>query len=243
MPRPLVLITVFVVSFLGFAIAGMPAQVATSRVSGMQMAGAPLQLLRAHGSVWDGVARWRWRERSGRLDWALDWRGLTPGLRLSLTGRNLSLAGWLGGGTSRLWARNWDLELPVALIARQVDRGGAEGRLTGQLRELDWRDGGVRALEGELRWSGGRVRWQPDGNAELPPLDGRLFMADGGARAEVTDPDGERLADARVRGGTITMRVFRAWPMLLGVSSGGQASDVVLEISRPFFGQGADGNG
>ncbi len=243
MPRPLVLITVFVVTFFGFAIAGMPAQVATSRVSDMRLAGAPVQLLRAQGSVWDGAARWRWRERSGRLDWALDWRGLTPGLQLSLTGRELNLAGWLGGGWSRLWARNWDLALPVALIARQVDRGGAEGRLTGQLRELDWRDGRVRALEGTLRWSGGAVRWPPDGSARLPALDGRLFMAEDAARAEVTDPDGQRLADARLRGGELNLRVYRAWPMLLGVSSGGQASDVVLEVSRPFLGQGGDGNG
>lgn len=243
MPRPLVLITVFVVSFLGFAISGVPAEVATSRVSGVELAGAPLQLLRARGSVWDGAARWRWRERSGRLDWAVDWRGLTPGLELALTGRDLELTGWLGGGSSRLRARGWELDLPVALIARQVERGGAEGRLTGQLQELDWRDGQVRALEGELRWSGGRVRWQPDGNAELPPLDGRLYMADAAARAEVTDPDGQQLADARVQAGEMQLRVYRAWPMLLGVSSGGQASDVVLEVSRPLFGQGARGNG
>lgn len=243
MPRPLVLITFFVVSFLGFALWNLPAEVATSRVAGVELAGAPVQLLRPQGRLWDGATRWRWRERSGRLEWALDWRGLTPGLQLSLVGRGLDLAGWLGGGSSRLWARNWNLELPVALIARQVDRGGAEGRLTGQLRELDWHDGQVRALDGELRWSGGVVRWQPDGRAELPPLDGRLFMADSEARAEVTDPDGRRLADALVRGGQINLRVFRAWPMLLGVSSGGQASDVVLEVSRPFFGQGADSNG
>jgi len=243
MPRPLVLITVFVVSFLGFALAGVPAEVATSRVSGMQLAGAPVQLVRARGSVWSGGARWRWRERSGRLDWALNWQGLTPGLQLSLAGRELNLAGWLGGGPSRLWALDWDLEVPVGLIARQVDRGGAEGQLTGQLRELDWQQGQIRALAGKLRWSGGRVHWPPDGSAQLPPLDGRLFIADGGARAEVTDPDGRRLADARVRGDKINLRVFRAWPMLLGVSSGGQASDTVLEVSRPFLSQGGDGNG
>lgn len=243
MPRPLVLITVFVVSFLGFGLWQVPAGVVTARVAGVELAGAPVQLVQPQGRLWQGTARWRWRQRSGRLDWALDWQGLTPGLRLSLGGSKLNLEGWLGGGPSRLWARGWDLELPVALIARGVDRGSAEGQLTGQLRELDWQDQQIRALDGELRWSGGRVSWRPDGSADLPPLDGRLYMAEEAARAEVTDADERRLADVRVRGGELNLRVYRAWPMLLGVSSGGQSSDVVFEVSRPFPAQGGGNDG
>ncbi len=243
MPRPLVLITVFVVSFLGFGLWQVPAGVATARVAGVELAGAPVQLFQPQGRLWQGTARWRWRQRSGRLDWTLEWQGLTPGLRLSLGGSKLNLEGWLGGGPSRLWARGWDFELPVALIARGVDRGSAEGQLTGQVRELDWQDQQIRALDGELRWSGGRVSWRPDASADVPPLDGRLYMAEEAARVEVTDPDERRLAEARVRGGELNLRVYRAWPMLLGVSSGGQSSDVVFEVSRPFPAQGGGKDG
>jgi general secretion pathway protein N len=242
MPRPLVLVTVFVVSFLGFALWQVPASVATARVAELELAGAPVELRQPQGRIWAGAARGRGRPRAGRLEWALDWQGFTPGLALALTGSQLNLEGWLGAGPARVWARSWDIEVPVALIARGVERGSAEGYLTGQLRELDWRDQQIRALQGELRWSGGRVSWRPDGGAEIPPLDGRLYMADETARAEVTDPDGQRLADLRVRDGELNLLVYRAWPMLLGVSSGGQGSDVVFEVSRPLpVPGGADG--
>lgn len=242
MPRPLILVTVFVVSFLGFGLWSVPAEVLVSRVSGFPLGDARLELDQPRGRLWDGAARWRWRRLTGRVDWDLDWRGLTPGLQLALSGGGIELAGWLGGGSGRVRALDWQLDLPVSLIARHVDRGDAGGRLSGELRELHWRDRQMQALDGELRWSGGTVRWQPDGNADLPPLDGRLFMAEGTPRAEVTDPDGQQLADARIANGEAHLRVYRAWPMLLGVSGGGQASDVVLEVSQPVTGPGG-GNG
>lgn len=239
MPRPGILITVFVVSFAAFAVWSMPAQLLLPHLPQPRLAGAAPQFDQARGRVWDGSVRWRWRERGGRLSWELDWRGLLPGAAVSLTGRDLDLAGWVGGLAGHLRLTGWRLDLPVAWIARFFERGDAGGRVTGRLRRLDWRDGKIAALRGRLRWSGGAVRWSPDGRAEVPPLEGRLFMQDGSARAEVTAPEGQRLASARAADGQLRLRVYRAWPILLGVSSGGSASDVVFEVSQPLPGAAA----
>lgn len=238
MPRLRTLISVFLVSFAGFALWSMSARVLLPHLPQPRLADGPVQFDQARGRIWDGSLRWRWHERAGRLDWNLDWRGLSPGVQLSLTGRGLDIAGWLGGGPGQLRLTDWRLDLPVSLIGRFVERGSAGGRVTGRLRQLVWRDGAIDALSGQLRWSGGHVRWPPDGQADLPPLEGRLFRQAGKARAEVTDPDGRRLASARLVDGQLRLRVYRAWPMLLGVSQGGSASDVVFEVSRPLPGAG-----
>lgn len=234
MPRPLLLISVFLVSFLIWSLWLLPAAPVVSKLDGLPVAGAPLQLSQVQGRLWEGSAHWRWQRQDGRLRWDIDWRGLTPGVRLALESGSVAFDGWLSAGPGRFSARELTLNMPVAEIARHIEQGSAEGTVSADVRELDWRDESFEALEGRLKWSGGRVTWQGGGSADIPPLDGRLFMEGGTARAEVTDPEKQRLAEASVTDGEITFRVFRAWPMLLGVSGGGQASDVVLEVSQPF---------
>jgi len=241
MPRPWVLVTVFLVSLLGFGLASIPAELALARVSGMSLAGEPLHVIRSEGRIWQGGAHWRWRERSGRLHWALEWRDWMPGLSLELASGPARLRGWLSGTTTRARALDWQVELPVPIIASRIERGDAGGVITGRIRELDWHERRFRALEGRLRWTDASVSWQGGGGADLPALEGRLFMDKGAARAQVTDPDGRTLADARLADGQLEFRVYRAWPMLLGVSGGGQASDVVLEVSRPLLEQEGEG--
>lgn len=241
MPRPLLLVSVFLVSFLIWSLWLLPAAPVISKLDGVAVGGAPLQMSQVQGRLWDGSAHWRWQRQNGRLRWDMDWRGLTPGVQLALESGSVALDGWLGGGSGRFSARELTLHMPVAEIARHLEQGSAEGSVSADIRELDWRDDAFHALEGRLKWSGGRVSWEPAGSAEVPPLDGRLFMEGEAARAEVTDPEGQQLAEARIVDGEITFRVFRAWPMLLGVSGGGQASDVVLEVSQPF--PGIEGQG
>lgn len=236
MPRPLLLVSVFLVSFLVWSLWLLPAAPVVSKLDGLRVGDAPLQLSQVQGRLWEGSAHWRWQRQDGRLRWDLDWRGLTPGVLLALESGSVALDGWLGGGPGRVSARDFTLEMPVAEIARHLEQGSAEGTVSADIRELDWRGDAFHALEGRLKWTGGRVSWKPDGSAEIPPLDGRLFMEGKAARGEVTDLEGQQLAEARIVDGEITFRVFRAWPMLLGVSGGGQASDVVLEVSQPFPG-------
>ena len=42
------------------------------------------------------------------------------------------------------------------------------------------------------------------------------------------------LMSARLSEGRFQLEVLRAWPMLLGVSQGGQPDDVVFQMSQPF---------
>lgn len=243
MPRPAFLITVFVVSFLAFVAWMAPAQLLVGRLGAIPLGSGQLQLTQPAGRVWDGRVDWRWQRLSGTLDWALEWRGLTPGLRLELgeSGDRFSLDGWVGSRRgSVLRARELDLKIPLATVTERFPRGSADGYISGRLAQLSWTGEAFSALSGELRYSGGQVRWGTDGAARVPPLKGRLYMEDGQARGRVTGPDEQLLAEAGIGQGEAKLRVFRAWPALLGVSGGGSAEDVVFEASRPFSPSGGE---
>jgi general secretion pathway protein N len=239
MPRPWILITVFLLSFLLFSIWLVPAQMVVPRLDGMAVAGGSLSVSEASGRLWEGGARVRWQRYDARVTWDLDWHDLTPGARLTLEAGDLRAAGWLGGTSGTLSVSDLDLSVPLERISAHIPRGDAGGRVSGRIERLVWDQGEMTELAGKLDWTGGPVSWNPNGSATVPPMSGRLFHEDGAARAVVEGPDSSRMADARLENGQLHLRVYRAWPMALGVSGGGQASDVVLEVSRPFGGQGA----
>ena len=83
---------VFVASLVVFLVALMPAALVIDRVPALRPGGAPLVLSDARGPWWDADVRVRWRDQQGRLSWRLDWRGLTPGVKLSLAADDLRAA-------------------------------------------------------------------------------------------------------------------------------------------------------
>lgn len=243
MPRLSFLISVFVVSFLGFLVWMLPAELVVGRVDAVPLGPGRLQLSAPAGRVWDGQTGWRWQQLSGELDWELDWRGMTPGVRLDLREKSgrLRLQGWLSAGSGGDFsARDLELKVPVDMVTDAMPHGGADGYVSGRIEQLDWSGKGFEALSGELRYGGGQARWGRDGSASVPPLDARLFMEGGAARARVTDPDGRALAEARVGDSDLRFQVFRAWPALLGESGGGDPQDVVFEVTRPLPGTGGE---
>lgn len=217
-----------------------PATLLVDRLGALPLGPGKLQLSNPAGRIWSGQADWRWQRLAGELSWSLDWRGLTPGLSLDLRedGDRLRIAGWFSPGYGNPQVRDLAMEVPVELIAEEIPHGSGDGTVSGRISEVVWAGDGFSALSGELRYSGGQVRWGSDGSAQVPPLDGRLYMEDSEAMAVVTGPEGQRMAEARLAGDQLHFRVYRAWPALLGESRGGSPDDVVFEVTRPLPGGG-----
>ena len=237
MPRNLTLALVFVVSLLVFLVLGMPAAVVVERVPAMRVGGAVLTLSEPRGRWWQGQAQWRWKQLQGSLDWTLDWHGLVPGTQLSLrsdAGEPASLTAGVGADWGDWQVEQARLSLPVALVADHVPQGGADGRVDAVLMSLQVADDAIQHVQGTLDYSGGTVTWGRNGAADVPPLQGRLSMEDQVPSLQVTDPEGERLVQARINEGRFHLEVMRAWPLLLGVSQGGSPDDVVFQMSQPF---------
>lgn len=225
---------VFVVCLLVFLVVLMPAAVVVDRVPALRPGGAPLILANARGPWWDASVDARWREHRGELTWALDWHGLTPGVQLSMVSGDLDAGGWLGADWGDWRLEQWRATVPVAPISASVPQGNADGTVDLTLMALELADHAVVDAKGTLAYSGGTVTWGRDGAASVPPLDGRLSMVDGAPELEVTGPERQQLVHARLANEKLSVRVFRAWPQLLGVSQGGDPSDVVFSMSRPL---------
>lgn len=238
MPRKLTLALVFVACLLLFLVVLMPAAVLVERVPQLRPGGVSLVLENARGRWWNGQVDWRWQQQQGTLGWMLDFRGLTPGLDVSLrttAGSDLRLAGWLGGSG----AQNWRLlqvraSVPVSLVAELIPQGGADGRADASIMEFAVQDGRVTEARATLQYGGGTVTWGRSGSAVVPVLQGRVSMEGEDPVLEVTSPEGRQLMNARLSEGRFQLEVFRAWPILLGVSQGGQPDDVVFQMSQPF---------
>ena len=128
----------------------------------------------------------------------------------------------------------WRAQVPVAMVSRQVPQGDADGTVSLSLLVLELVDENVVDAKGTLDYSGGTVSWGRDGSASVPPLDGRLTMSESGPRLTVTGPEQQQLVLASLEDKTLSVQVRRAWPQLLGVSQGGDPSDVVFRMRRPL---------
>lgn len=234
MRRRIALGAVFFLSLCVFLVALMPAAVVVERLPSLRPGGELLTLSRARGLWWDGSVETRWQDQQGMLHWSWDWRGLTPGLQLSVFSGNLEASGWLGAAWGGWRLEQWRATVPVAMISQQVPQGSADGTVHLSLMSLELDDGSVVDAKGTLDYSGGTVTWGGDGSAQVPPLDGRLFMAEEGPRIIVTGPDQQELMVARLEKQKLNVQVHRAWPQLLGVSQGGNPSDVVFQMSQPL---------
>lgn len=226
--------TVFTVSLLVWLVALMPAAVVVDSLPALRPGGAPLALSDARGRWWDGRVDARWREHTGGLSWTLDWRGLTPGVRLAMVSDDINAAGWLGARWGGWRLEQWRASLPVAPFSAEVPQGNADGSVELVLINLELAEGTVVDAKGTLNYSGGTVTWGRDGSARVPPLNGRLMMVNGAPELEVTGPNQQQLVHGRLDNQKLNVRVLRAWPQLLGVSQGGDPSDVVFSMSRPL---------
>lgn len=233
MPRKRWLVLTFLLAFPVFLIAGLPASLAVSQLQGLQPMGQPLILRGAAGTVWDGRTAVRWQSLKGQLAWRLDWHGLMPGIALDLTG-DARLTGWIGGTPGHYALQVERGRLPAHLLSR-FSQFSAEGSLDVDALQLRLENQILVEADGRLRYSGGQVGWQPNGSATMPPLEAVLTPAPEGAALAVTGPDGEQLMAGSVRGNQGELAVYRAWPALLGVSRGGDNSDVVFQTSAPLW--------
>jgi len=210
----------------------MPARLFLERLDGVALGPAELQISRIDGRIWQGSARWQWQQLSGALRWQTDWRGLTPGVALNLSG-DIVASGWLGSSVGGdMDARNIDLAVPLAPFVAGLPNITASGVVSVRGLSLKWTDAGPVAAEGNLAYNGGDVSWAPGQGATLPPLQGTLLQDGEAALAQVYSPEGTLLADARLDREYAQLRVYRAWPALLGASQGGNLSDVVFETSQ-----------
>lgn len=226
------LVLVFTVVFLATLIAGIPASLVMSRVPSVPLAGAPLIVGPATGTIWNGAAPVTWRQQRARLDWRVDFHGLMPGVSWGLSG-DLALNGWAGArpGAVRLAVEQG--RIPAGLI-QHVSPFEAEGSLSISDLRLAVSDHRLVEAGGELRYSGGQAGWQ-QGETTLPELVARIEPDPEGALVKVTDPTGTVMMEGRVQGNRGQVQVYRAWPALLGVSRGGTPTDVVFESSQPLW--------
>ncbi|MGB1465298.1 MAG: type II secretion system protein N [Alcanivorax nanhaiticus] len=238
MPRKWILALLFVVSLVTFLVVLMPAAVLIDRVPALRPGGAPLVLEAPRGRWWQGQVNWRWQQLQGVLDWQLDWQGLTPGLQVSgrtSSGEEARVSGWLGGTGQQDWSvEQLRLRLPVALVASRIPQGNADGRVDATIMTLKASAGQIEDAQATLQYSGGTVTWGRNGSATVPVLEGRVSMEGAVPTLVVTDPEGQRLVNASLAEGRFQLAVLRAWPMLLGVSQGGNPDDAVFQMSQPL---------
>lgn len=231
MPRPVVLAAVFLLSLLCWLIWSFPAAPVLQRVESIPLGEESLRIGEVRGLVREGSLDWYWQAYQGRLDWRLAWKGARPGLDLRLYGHDAQLQGWASGTPGSLLLRDLRLDAPVSLVGDELPDHGAEGRVTGTLGRLSWRPGQVPAVDGSLRYSGGRMAW-PEGEADVPPLEGDLYNEGDAGWLVVRDPQGTRLMDGRLSAEEAEFRLYRAWPVLLGVSEGGNPDDVIFQVTE-----------
>lgn len=212
-----------------------PAAPLLARLDGLPLAGAPLRVSAVQGSIWNGQAQWRWQQEGGSLSWQLRWREWRPGVRLELRG-DARLAGWVGPAVGGLLLRAGEASLPLALLSRLQPELAAEGWIEVQALSLDWHRDAPVLRAGTAHYGGGQVSWAAGQSAVIPPLEAAVVRQDGVSQLTVVDPQGVALALAELTADMATLRVFRAWPALLGLSQGGSPDDVVFETSRPLRG-------
>jgi general secretion pathway protein N len=232
--KPVWWLAVLLLSVLVWVVWLAPARPLVAPVDGIMIGQAPLRVMQVNGRVWDGSARWQWQSLAGSLRWQFDWRGLVPGVDFSLSG-DIVASGWLGGGVSGIDLRNVDAAAPLAPFVAGMPNISAEGNVSLQGLSLNWSDSGPAGAKGNLGYTGGYVSWASGQGANLPPLQGVLHQRDGAAVAEIYSPEGTLLADGLLDRDNARLRVYRAWPALLGFSQGGSASDVVFETSQQLL--------
>ena len=233
MPRPGLLLATFVIALMVSALWMLPASPFVSRLDGISLGGRALVIEDVAGRLWNGRGRWRWHTYEGQTDWRWHWRGLAPGIDLTVNSSGAALTGWVTVRPGTLAARDISLRVPLDEVTRDLAIGQGDGLVLGEISSLEVGMDRISA-EGNLRYSGGKVTWPPDGHATLPPLRGQIQTRETVVAFDVVDPDDVRLIEGELSPVVGAIRIFRAYAKLLGVSQGGADDDVVFEASEQF---------
>lgn len=237
LPHTGLLIAVFLLSLVGWALYYLPAQVVVSRVPTLQLAGSTLTVNASGGRAWQGQARWHWQHFVGDVSWQLDWHGLTPGVDITLTGPNgLRVQGWLTSNGGEFRADQLQLALPLSVVLAGQPQLAATGSVQGRIQQFHWHNG-IKALQGKLYYTGGSGHWRNQA-AVLPVMNAKLAMQQDTAVVLVTDSHQGVLAkaslDANNRG---EVKVYRRYAEAVGLASGsGSSNAVIFKMSRSFGG-------
>ncbi len=229
--RPGLWLAALLLAVLVWALVMLPARPVLAPLNGMQLGSATLQLSRIEGRLWQGSARWQWLDLSGSLRWDTSWRGMSFGADLMVSG-DIVATGWAGAAPGGFALNGMDIVVPVALLVQGMPNVSAEGTATARGLTLQWQDGAPAGAEAQLSYSGGRISWAEGQGADVPVLTGSLRQEGEAAVFEARSPDSALLADGQLTNETVRLRVYRAWPALLGMSQGGSPADVVFETSQ-----------
>jgi len=234
MARAWLMILVFTIALLFFAIVAMPARVIIKEQNYI-LAGEQLSLTKVSGKLLQGTARWRWRELDGKVRWRLQQALPVPRIRIRIDSPALEAQGGiavslLGNLAIQNLALNADVKYFSEALALAV--GGADGNLLGELEEVLLTSEGSVSAEGVINYSGGHIHWA-NGSATVGPL--QLIMDR--QSTELThlelraSSSTELYMDGSINGRIFEWQVYRRWVQLLGMSQGGAADDVVFKIS------------
>ncbi|MED5432591.1 MAG: type II secretion system protein N [Pseudomonadota bacterium] len=231
------LTAIFMTAFLFFMIMLMPASVVTLALPDAADNEDALPRPQLSGLWWRGQGDMEWQGKPLQIRWEMDWRWLTPGVQLALHTGQINAEGWIGADWGDWSLQHWRAQLPVDLINDFLPQGQADGNLDLALTSLSIRENTIAEATGTLRYHGGLVSLGPGMEMPLPPLEGVLAMTPLGPALSVTGPESSSLAHAQLEGKTLTLQVFRALPLLLGMGEEGNAKDVVFstqqELSLP----------
>ena len=228
---------IFITAFLFFMIMLMPASVVTGALPEAIDNEEGLPRPQLSGLWWRGQGDMEWQGKALQIRWEMDWHWLTPGVQVALHTGPIHAEGWIGADWGDWTLQHWRAQLPMDLINDFMPQGEAHGNLDLALASLSIRENTIAEATGTLRYQGGQVSLGPGMEMPLPPLDGVLAMTPLGPSLSITGPESRPLAHAQVEGKTLTLQVFRALPLLLGMGEEGTTEDVIFstqhELSLP----------
>lgn len=223
---------IFVTAFVIFMVVLLPANMVTAHwpTPADNEVGMPAPQLQ--GLWWKGQGKFSFQDRPLSLAWELDWHGLVPGLTLNIQSGEIRANGWVGADWGNWRLEQWRGTLPTEMLNGLFPQGHASGELDIRLQRLRLENTEITAAKGNLHYGGGKVSLGQGMEVDVPALDGTLSMEQGAPLLAVTGPNQQHLAAARLQDETLTLEVFRAFPLLLKMSEGGDATDVVFSTRQ-----------
>lgn len=218
---------IFLLSFLGFMIAGVPAAMVFSPLVAMDAGGEHPVIARVQGVWWNGGMHGRWRGQHFSTRWGVQWRRFRPGLQLNAEVGDLEASGWLGAGLDALRLEHWRIVMPMSLVETLVPDVKADGVLEVDIQTMLLSDRTVQHIDGQLRFGGGAVSWGEFENIGVPSLNGKMLMQASYPELSVSGPEGQALLSARIEQQQLLLSVYGAALVLFGIS---EEADPSVEI-------------
>lgn len=233
MPRTWLMVLVFFVAIVVFAIVTMPAAFVLGEQQRLNFDGEAVTISNVRGKLLNGRADISWQNETGRVSWQLK-PALLPSVNVDLASELLDANGIISGFSANdVRLKNMKVRADVSKISDHLalDVGGATGSVDGAISYARLTKRGLSA-EGQLDYSGGNIFWT-DGDADVGSL---VF--------DVTSPEDNKteavlheqnssksLMEGIVHNREFEWSVLRRWVHLLGMSKGGSQDDVVFKVS------------